>query len=89
MRLGSILYCTLQSIVKDFAERCQGIVEVAMKWAPQQTRSHLQDYLNQMPSSGMWHHSGLALAAESVLKFTGLNLQSAPLGVRFSNAFLG
>lgn len=69
-----------EQIVKDFAERCQGIAEVAMKWAPQQTRSHLQDYLNQVPSSGMWHHSGLALAAESVLKYTGLNIQSAPLG---------
>lgn len=69
-----------EQIVKDFAERCQGIAEVAMKWAPQHTRSHLQDYLNQIPSSGMWHHSGLALAAESVLKYTGLNIQSAPLG---------
>lgn len=52
-----------------------------MKWTPHATRSHLQDYLNQLPSSGMWHHSGLSLATESVLQFTGLNSQSAPLSV--------
>ncbi|XP_023707312.1 phosphatidylinositol 4-kinase alpha isoform X2 [Cryptotermes secundus] len=70
-----------ESIVRDFAARCQGIVQEAMKWSPHATRSHLQDYLNQIPSSGMWHHSGLALAIESMLQYTGLNFQSAPLSI--------
>ncbi|EEB20254.1 Phosphatidylinositol 4-kinase alpha, putative [Pediculus humanus corporis] len=68
-----------EGIVKDFAARCKGIVQEAMKWTPQATRSHLQDYLNQLSSSGLWHHSGLSLAIESVLQYTGLNSQSAPL----------
>lgn len=67
--------------MKDFAARCEGIVQEAMKWAPHATRSHLQDYLNQIASSGMCRHSGLALATESILQYTGLNLQSAPLSV--------
>lgn len=59
----------LQIIVKDFTARCKGIVQEAMKWAPQATRSHLQEYINQIPSSGMRHHSGLSLAIDSVLEF--------------------
>jgi len=40
-----------------------------MKWAPQATKSHLQEYINQIPSSGMRNHSGLSLAIDSVLEF--------------------
>lgn len=58
----------LQIIVKDFTARCKGIVQEAMKWAPQATRSHLQEYINQIPSS-MRYHSGLSLAIDSVLEF--------------------
>lgn len=65
----NILLYELQIIVKDFTARCKGIVQEAMKWAPQATRSHLQEYVNQIPSSGMWHHSGLSLAIDSVLEF--------------------
>ncbi|XP_012059018.1 PREDICTED: phosphatidylinositol 4-kinase alpha [Atta cephalotes] len=56
-------------IVKDFTARCKGIVQEAMKWAPQATKSHLQEYINQIPSSGMRNHSGLSLAIDSVLEF--------------------
>uniref|UniRef100_A0A8D8UEF4 1-phosphatidylinositol 4-kinase n=1 Tax=Cacopsylla melanoneura TaxID=428564 RepID=A0A8D8UEF4_9HEMI len=69
-----------ETIVNDFSARCIGIVQEAMKWAPQATRSHLQAYQTHTQDSGHWHHhSGLALATESVLQAKGLNLQSAPL----------
>ncbi|KAI5696346.1 hypothetical protein M8J75_011820 [Diaphorina citri] len=69
-----------ETIVNDFSARCIGIVQEAMKWAPQATRSHLQAYQTHTQASGQWHHhSGLALATESVLQAKGLNLQSAPL----------
>ncbi|XP_015600220.1 phosphatidylinositol 4-kinase alpha isoform X2 [Cephus cinctus] len=65
--------------VKDFTARCKGIVQEAMKWAPHATRSHLQEYINQIPSSGMWHHAGLSLATDSVLEFVDLTVPMAPL----------
>lgn len=61
-----------ETIVKNFTARCRGIVQEAMKWAPQATRSHLQEYINQIPSSGMRHHSNLSLATDSVLEFVDL-----------------
>lgn len=73
----------MQIIVKDFTARCKGIVQEAMKWAPQATRSHVQEYINQIPSSGMWHHSGLSLATDSVLEFVDLTVPTAlPSNVR-------
>lgn len=59
--------------LKDFADRCQGIVNEAMKWAPRSTRSHLQEYPNQIPTPVLAHHSGLALAFDSVVNSATLN----------------
>lgn len=39
-----------------------------MKWAPKSTRSHLQEYPNQLPTHSLIHHSGLALAFDAVLQ---------------------
>ncbi|EDW30643.1 GL26893 [Drosophila persimilis] len=59
--------------LKDFADRCQGIVNEAMKWAPRSTRSHLQEYPNQIPTPALAHHSGLALAIDSVVNSSYLH----------------
>lgn len=50
-----------------------------MKWAPQATRSHLQEYVNQIPSSGLKHHSGLCLSTDSVLEFVDLAIPTSAL----------
>ena len=57
-----------ERIVKDFADRCQGILAEAVKWAPNATRAHLQQYV-QRNAAALHHHAGLALLNESVLKF--------------------
>ncbi|XP_042899450.1 phosphatidylinositol 4-kinase alpha isoform X2 [Parasteatoda tepidariorum] len=70
-----------ENIVNDFAARSQGILQEAVKWAPTVTRSHLVGYLSvcQHANEGLKHHSGLAMAVESVLNFSGPNAVSAPL----------
>ncbi|KAK7078017.1 Phosphatidylinositol 4-kinase alpha, partial [Halocaridina rubra] len=58
--------------VSDFAARCQGILQEAMKWAPEATRSHLQNYQTHLDQTNLSSHSGLALATESVMQYAGL-----------------
>lgn len=68
-----------ESRLKDFADRCQGIVNEAMKWAPRSTRSHLQEYPNQVPTPALSHHSGLALAFDAVLNCCAQSLNGSAL----------
>lgn len=52
-----------------------------MKWAPKSTKSHLQEYPNQVPTPALSHHSGLALAFDAVLNACAPSLTSALLPV--------
>ncbi|XP_023247195.1 phosphatidylinositol 4-kinase alpha isoform X2 [Copidosoma floridanum] len=69
-----------ESIVKDFTLRCKGIVQEAMKWAPQATRSHLQEYIKHLQSSEEAYHASLALDTDSVLELVDLTGPSSTVG---------
>lgn len=60
-----------QIIVCDFSARCQGIILEAMKWAPNITRSHLEQYLTNHEKllTQLNTHTGLSLAVESIISF--------------------
>jgi len=72
-----------EQIVKDFANRCKGIIEEAMKWAPDTMKSHMKEYINNKGMEGSSTHSGLALATECVLSFASLNSISDSLPVTY------
>ncbi|KAH8031484.1 hypothetical protein HPB51_017547 [Rhipicephalus microplus] len=69
-----------ETIVRDLAAHCQGIVQEAVKWAPIATRSHLQEYMvtNSELVEALTQHTGVGLAIESIMLFAGLNASSSP-----------
>lgn len=68
-----------EAMVRDYAERCKGFLQEAMKWAPETTRSHLEEYVNLNCADALQNHSGLAMATEGLLKFAGLNISASSL----------
>lgn len=52
-----------------------------MKWAPKSTKSHLQEYPNQLPTPVLTRHSGLAMAFDAALQSCNPSLASAQLPV--------
>ncbi|KAI1292021.1 Phosphatidylinositol 4-kinase alpha [Halotydeus destructor] len=83
-----VIHCTdtlesRENIVRDFAARSQGILQEAVKWAPNSTRSHLENYLSSHENAflGMRQHSGVALAIESIIQCAGANVASLPLSI--------
>ncbi|GAA53851.1 phosphatidylinositol 4-kinase [Clonorchis sinensis] len=64
-----------EDMLGDFVKRCKGIIEVGLQWAPSLVRSHLANYMLQLQHSpfGLFQHTGLALATESVLNYAGFN----------------
>ena len=70
-----------ENIVRDFASRCQGIIQEAVKWAPDATRSHLEDYLSSHQNArlGLIQHSGLSLAIDSSTQCSGSNTHASAL----------
>ena len=72
-----------EQIVKDFANRCKGIIEEAVKWAPDTMKSHMKEYINNKGQEGTTTHSGLALATECVLSFSSSNKEPGGLPAGF------
>ncbi len=64
-----------ESIMADFSDRCGGIFQEAVKWAPGITRSHIQQYLIHLEgmADGYSKRSGLEFATESALQCAGFS----------------
>ncbi|GJQ75443.1 hypothetical protein Trydic_g23610 [Trypoxylus dichotomus] len=67
-----------ENIVKDFASNADRILKEAVTWEPRWTRSHIQEYLNQIPSS-ISNHAGVTLALESVMQYGPNNIKNISL----------
>lgn len=59
---------TREQIMRDFSSRCHGILQEALKWAADSTKSLLQEYLIENEDITASVHYGIALFTEILLK---------------------
>ncbi|XP_047123411.1 phosphatidylinositol 4-kinase alpha isoform X2 [Hydra vulgaris] len=88
-----------EQIVKDFTERCKGIVQEAFKWASEATWSLFQQYIIDKEDEDCLVHYGISLLSEvmshfekesiSDLKYPGLNSKIFRSGVQIRSRYLG
>ena len=73
----------LQKTATYCAQRAEQILELAMRWAPAETSSILQEYIRRVgvASTGLAHHSGVSLATAQINKYFQLNSQNEFLPV--------
>lgn len=58
-----------ETMVAQFARRCEEIVREAIRWAPAATHSHLLEYVRGVRlERDHRYHAGLALATECLLR---------------------
>lgn len=76
--LSPFLLYTLQSVLKDFADRSEEILKQAMVWAPTWTKSHIQEYVNKVNDLD---HAGLSLAMDCVLQHTSYKKNTTAINV--------
>jgi len=76
-----------EKTVGYFARRCEQILELAIKWAPIETKAILEDYICQLSiaTTGLTHHSGVSLAAAQISKHFEFNQLSEHLPTSVTN----
>ncbi|KAK6746150.1 hypothetical protein RB195_012331 [Necator americanus] len=74
------------SVVKDFSQRCEQILQEAMKWAPAITHSHLLEYASSYGGSS---DSSLRLAMDAVINAGSDNTSMYLSSLHMRSMYLG
>uniref|UniRef100_A0A158P6J4 1-phosphatidylinositol 4-kinase n=1 Tax=Angiostrongylus cantonensis TaxID=6313 RepID=A0A158P6J4_ANGCA len=74
------------TVVKDFSQRCEQILQEAMKWAPAITRSHLLEYVS---SFGAPFDTALQLAMDAMISAGSENTSMYLSSLHMRSMYLG